>query len=358
MQDDRPVSDSRGNTAQQHDDQSGTQTQNGNSTTPSHQSTPEHEKGTQNDDSSPVQDVKVAPESDDVLDLDTLVPDADGRIHIPPNTVRIKNQFVWHRGMSYEDLIGVGYSGWILRLDAVLKQPHNDKKQDTAVEQRVYKRLGSHEGILRYFGTTDEGALILQTKGRPIPLAQKLRWVQQIVKTCAFIHSKGVLLADIHCANILLDDQMNAIVADFAGCSIDGEQSTGGYQPAFYHPDREFMSIGTEIFAIGSLLYEIMTEAHPYHDLSYEETETKFHEEIYPDTDHLPAFGHIIQKCWKQGYKVTEELLADVEAEVVSRSISYESAKLDSSIPCSPATFLVSVMLLVAPLFMLTRSRI
>jgi len=329
-QGDHPVSVAHEDTAQKHDDPTEGKTQNGDITVPSLQSTSEHENGTQSDHAISVLDANPAPEHNDQTQDqnqhgDPIVPELDKteRSNIIHRTV------VSPHGTFSEDLVGVGYSGWVYRLDAVLKKPHEGQEQDCAVEQRVYERLGAHEGILRYFGTTTEGSLILQyasnnsirhyytakAKDNPISLEQRLRWIHQIVKTFAYIHSKGVLQADIHGANILLDDQLNAIVSDFAGCSIDGEASTGTYQPGFYHPDMWPKSVETEIFAIGSLLYEIMTESRPYHDLEIHEMEETFRKEIFPDTDHLPAFGHIIQKCWKLGYKVTEELLVDVEAE-------------------------------------------
>lgn len=84
----------------------------------------------------------------------------------------------------------------------------------------------------------------------------------------------GVLQVDIGTHNMLLDWHENMKLADFAGASIGGSEpsivsGTRAEHPSF--PSSK-PSIQTEIFALGSTLYEIETTHSPYHDKMDHET--------------------------------------------------------------------------------------
>jgi len=290
-------------------------------------------------------------------------------------------------GLSGDDFVGAGASGIIVRLNAVVKRAHGSAGQDVAVEHRIYERLGRHKGILRYYGTEDECPILQYAsngsirdyytygkKNAVIPLAMKLRWAEEIVESMAFVHSKGVHHADISGNNVLLDEHFRTKVADFAGSSIDGSEPLVVCEERFCLPwsgDGERpLTVGSEIFALGSTIYEIMVERRPYEDLEDHEVDWAFATGDFPETGSLPAFGTIIQNCWTQQYDDVDELLIDVRDEGKLHSSSYNTANsvqvktkssqsesLNARIPCSLCTFIEGAALLLVPLFLLAGHR-
>lgn len=168
----------------------------------------------------------------------------------------------------------------VARLDAVVKFAQHSELPFLEREKCIYQRLGrGHDGVLRYYGGLGH-ALILQyachgsirqyfaRQTKPVPLSLQLRWVEQIITSVAFIHSKKVLNGDISCNNVLLDEELNAKLCDFAGSSIDGQDPLICYETSHEHPEITDISVRSELFALGSTFYEIMTGSKPYHDLS------------------------------------------------------------------------------------------
>ena len=232
-------------------------------------------------------------------------------------------------GIEFADLLGVGLSSIVYRLDAVLKTPKDDDDLKLAVEREklAYLRLGKqHPGILRFFGTY-ENSLILQHasngtvrqflyKKSQTPLQQRLRWIEQASDAVAFIHSKGVIHGDISCNNILLDEGLNALLGDFAGSPIDGSKPLVGYEASHEMPNSGLQpSTMSDIFALGSTIYEAMTGSKPYKDMDNYGIEEAFARGDFPSLRDLLACAYIVEKCWKLSYRDTNELLSDVKEE-------------------------------------------
>jgi len=235
----------------------------------------------------------------------------------------------WPLGLGGEDLVGAGITAVVARLDAVVKFSKPSESHFLEREQLVYQRLGrDHCSILRYFGVL-ENAIILQfasqtsirqyyaRQKKPVSLSVKLRWVEQLTEVIRFIHSRNVLHGDISCNNVFLDDELDVKLGDFAGSAIDDLPALICYETSHELP-AEDISIKTELFALGSTIYEIMTGSKPYKDLPDYGVSTAFVEGRYPDLESLAAFKNIIAKCWKQGYISTEEVLLDVKLEGIS----------------------------------------
>ena len=237
------------------------------------------------------------------------------------NTVQFPPSF------GFKDVIGVGNVGLILPLDVVIKIPHHEGDQHWIdIERQVYERLGSgHEGVLRYHGSLYNGILLQRAshgslrqhfkRGGERCSTLQIRWIQQILETIVFIHSRGILHGDISCNNIFLDENLNAKVGDFAGSSIDGLDSLVCYETRYDHPSTEKVSFKSEIFALGSLMYEILTGSRPYEDLSDRDIETAYAREDYPDLRSLTMFKDVISKCWHREYADTSKVLLAVNAQ-------------------------------------------
>ena len=168
----------------------------------------------------------------------------------------------------------------------------------------------AHHGSIRQYRMNHDEA---------IPPTTKLRWIQQVTSTMCFLHSKGVLHGDISCNNIFLDQNLNAKVADFAGSVIDGEPYLSCYESSYSHPNIQGVCVESEIFALGSTFYEIVTGSKPYSNLSINEIEEAYALDEFPRLDGLDICHSIIAKCWGRRYTGIESLLRDIETEVRRR---------------------------------------
>ncbi|KAI9746865.1 MAG: hypothetical protein M1835_002349 [Candelina submexicana] len=120
---------------------------------------------------------------------------------------------------------------------------------------------------------------------------------------------------------MLLDRNDNIKFCDFAGSSIDGEKSSCYYESRATYPfprgspewEAELTTVGTEIFALGTALFEISTTRPPYHEI---ENGTRKIEELYVARQFASVegllMGSIINKCWNDGYGEVKEVLIDL----------------------------------------------
>lgn len=233
----------------------------------------------------------------------------------------------WPLGLSGKELVGAGTTAIVARLDAVVKFCRPSESHFLQREKLVYERLGrDHSGIIRYFGSL-ENAILLEfashtsirqyfTRQDPqkVPLDLKLRWIEQVFDAVRFIHSKRVFHADISCNNIFLDDDLNVKLGDFAGSVIDDLPPLICYETSHELPG-ESISTKTELFALGSTIYEVMTGSKPYKDLSDRKVSAAFSEGRYPSLESVSAFRNTVMKCWTRGYATVEEALKDVKVE-------------------------------------------
>lgn len=231
------------------------------------------------------------------------------------------------------EVVGAGLSGWVHRLDAVVKSYPSDGTSERITEVAVYKRLGAdrtwHKGILQFYGMLDGMSIVLQfaqhgsirdylnanLRRSSVPLSTKLRWAEQVASAVSFLHSKSIFHCDISCNNVFLDKHLNAMVGDFAGSSIDGEEHCSWYEISHCHPDVAIPSIQTEIFALGSTLYEIMCHDKPFGGLPEDQVEDAFRRGQFPSMRSLPALKTTIDKCWRQRYESVDEVLQDIQKE-------------------------------------------
>lgn len=128
------------------------------------------------------------------------------------------------------------------------------------------------------------------------------------------MHSYQVKQVDIGAYNVLLDWDGNAKLADFAGSSLD--DSAPMVLPGAHatHPllDPEKPTIFSELFAFGSMLYEMETTNEPYPEKEDSELERLSGADLYPDTSELTLGTVIWNRCMRK-YKDASELLLDLQ---------------------------------------------
>jgi serine/threonine protein kinase len=229
-------------------------------------------------------------------------------------------------GVDRRDILGAGTTAIVARLDAVIKFATAVERPFMDREKRVYERLGHHNRVLRYYGNLGDNIILqyachgsirqyLAIQAKPLALSLQLRWVEQIAEAVAYVLSKNVLHGDISCNNVFVDHSLNIKLGDFAGSAIDEEPPLICYETSHEHPSIGDTSIKSEIFALGSTIYEIMTGSKPYKELSDSEICAAYDMGKYPELSSLSAFNDIIAKCWAQGYANVDELLGDIKAE-------------------------------------------
>jgi WD40 repeat protein/serine/threonine protein kinase len=109
----------------------------------------------------------------------------------------------------------------------------------------------------------------------PLDLPYLVKVVDQITSALAAAHQGGVVHRDLKPANILLDEDGNAYLSDFGIAKALGAQggmtATGAIlgTPAYISPEQVqslAVSPQTDIYALGVVLYELLTGEHPFPD--------------------------------------------------------------------------------------------
>lgn len=228
-------------------------------------------------------------------------------------------------------------------------------------ERKVYERFQAREhpsAILNYYGMDqDEPAgiiLELAEHGsmhnflwdmyavyrRPPGPSTLYRWARQAAEALAFAHSCGVMHADVHCVNFLLDKDLNLKVADFAAATIDGGRPLSLYRtthqlpPAIGHLKQ--ITIESEIFALGSALYNMAT-GHDlfFPELDYESDKTEIVRRLrdgeFPDVNDLVALGSVIRRCWKLDFGTMQDVLEGIDVEAREAVVTQESPSRGSA---------------------------
>lgn len=129
-----------------------------------------------------------------------------------------------------------------------------------------------------------------------------------MVESIEYIHSKGVRHSDIRLDQWLVDARLNARLTDFNASGFDdqpdlglkGRRAQGLECPSHCLPrDPEAdNTVESDIFALGSTFYELVTGHKPYDGLSDESIELLFKERKFPPTEGL-VLASVIFGCWE-----------------------------------------------------------
>lgn len=128
----------------------------------------------------------------------------------------------------------------------------------------------------------------------------------------AYIHSRGVVHSDLGLHNYLLRDDGGIVLCDFAGSSLDGGRSYVAYGVRYANPlfTEEYPNEQEDIFALGTVLYELNQGERLFEGMSREEIYVRLRDRRFPDLSmvSLPLRG-VIEKCWTvPGYKASDAL--------------------------------------------------
>lgn len=203
---------------------------------------------------------------------------------------------------------------------AVLKYPRvaGEDWDRLVTEARIYKTLGSHPRIIACFGIDERGLkleyapkgtvrdlLRNSTCNEAIPRQDRLKYSRQAAEAVAYIHTRNVIHCDISTRNFLLDENLDLKLSDFQGVSVEPDgRIINGYAveivKSYLPRPQNHSDIKSDLFALGTAIYEIMTGHEPFpeldEDIDEEEIERRYKEGSFPSVNGVLR-GHIIRKC-------------------------------------------------------------
>ena len=180
-------------------------------------------------------------------------------------------------------------------------------------------------------------------KDGPLPSKQALRAALDICEGLRLVHEKGVIHRDLKSANIMLcgeGEQLRAVLMDFGlARDFSGEPASTAKAgrrdgtvagailgtPAYMAPEQfegEEVSPATDIYALGTILYEMLTTELPYAaDNVYNMMRAKTNEDPQPPTRFVPDLDphleeivlHAIERVPKNRFSSAAEMDAALE---------------------------------------------
>lgn len=128
------------------------------------------------------------------------------------------------------------------------------------------------------------------------------------------LHSHGVIHSDLALRQYLLDNRLDARLSDFGASAFPGRDSLG-LENASHSLPRDFdqpNTVKSDLFALGSTLYELGTGVAPYGDLSDDEI-TSLYSQVFPDVSEI-FWSEIILQCWNGTFISAEYVLSSYNA--------------------------------------------
>lgn len=188
-------------------------------------------------------------------------------------------------------------------------------------EHKIYQRLPRHDRLLEMISySVDDGLILeyipngnlreyLQMEAADLSLHQRLQWACDAAEALHLVHSYNIIHCDVKPENFLLDSSLRLRIIDFSGSSIDGSyfSAVEGARFCLSRPWEAPSTIVTDVFALGSTIYEIMTGTQPYAEHTDEEVEALFKKGEFPEVDSIPC-GELIKRCWHSQVCSAEEV--------------------------------------------------
>jgi serine/threonine protein kinase len=195
-----------------------------------------------------------------------------------------------------EGSMGVVYRAYdeLLGRYVALKTMASDMNENTELRQRFYQEaqlaaklnhpyiitvydLGEIEGQIYIAMELLEGKDLKSfiNEGTPLPLEQKLDWMIQLAEAFAFAHGTGIVHRDIKPGNIHIRKNRELVVMDFGIARAPASEITRAGviigTPEYISPEQ-IMAIPVDhradIFSLGLVFYEMLTDVHPFRNRS------------------------------------------------------------------------------------------
>jgi len=175
------------------------------------------------------------------------------------------------------------------------------RKEEWEILKREAKILSEllHENIVRFYSVDIIENTLLMTmeyvdgfslrnliKSAPLKEDDVIKVFKKVLYALDYAHRKGILHRDLKPENILLNSELEPKISDFGLALIFQEKVTGGVvgTPVYLAPEgwRGNYDERTDIFAIGSIMYECFTGFPPFQGRTLEEIREKIRKGGYP----------------------------------------------------------------------------
>jgi len=222
----------------------------------------------------------------------------------------------------------------------VQQQTFKESCKEIAREYTVYQRLGTHPRLLRLLAYEPRRGISLEymplgslrdyldnATVYTLSLRQRLQWGCDLAEAAHHLHTHNIFHADLNPCNFVIDSAMRLRIIDFAGSTIDGQPGLAMVNARYCIPHfiDQGCSVKSEVFALGSILYELMTVAELYPDQTDQDIEKAFVNNDFPDLTDVPC-RDIIENCWHGKYECAEDLRLEVHERL--RVETAQSARL------------------------------
>ncbi|KAK6434594.1 hypothetical protein LTR95_009223 [Oleoguttula sp. CCFEE 5521] len=238
----------------------------------------------------------------------------------------IPTPFGWH-------MVSAGTSGMIDRehgSDQVVKRQYDMNNSDSVAdlqrEYNIYSVLPQHERLLHLLpGSTPERLIFPYLSGgtlrehleakASLTTERRLQLAADAAEALSVLHAHGVVHCDISLSNYLLDDKVRLYLTDFAGSKLQDHEGSAAESARYFlpRPIDAPATRPTDVFALGSVGYAIVTGRPPYADKADEEVEELYVKSMFPKVDEI-LFGDIIQWCWTGDQDSAKDVHYAIEA--------------------------------------------
>lgn len=225
----------------------------------------------------------------------------------------------------------------------------------------------THPGIISIYQIHEEGSEIYYTmpyvEGKTLKqllkkessISSLLSIFRSICQTVLYAHSKGILHRDLKPENILVGNFGEVIILDWGLSEYVDDEEIEEKIPreltmpgkivgtlAFMSPERALgdpATVQSEIYALGVILYIILTLKLPFDRKSLKDFRENHEREIYIDPEEAapyrdvpPRLSRIVKKCLskkaEECYETVEDLLSDLSKHLEGRGEWFEEASL------------------------------